>query len=463
MMTPVEAAPAAPALAEAVRAKFRDAAAPMTLKEVAKGLPKPEKMKPAALQAEVRRVLGEEVSQGRAFTCLSGRKGEERFWTKDERNLLREKAIELAATPQPLSKLKTALGKVVRGTDGAFLESVARELVFEGRLFEHPAKSEKSGPLFATTAPPPPPPPLEELIRAGLQEAPAPLSAREAAKGLPNPRKLKAAELEAEVRKALDGEVSQGLAFSAPSGKKGEARYWSKDEKHLLRERAIELCATPQPLSTLQKQLAQAGTKADAGFSEAVVRELVAEDRLFEHPGRGKKGGPLFGTSQPPPEVPPLEREPHQKKVAQLVKTCRDLMAKAGITADDLLGVIRAQLAADGARSAAEPTKADAPPSLSAEAAPVLSAPEAPSARPRVEELILQAVSVTPVLSLADLRREMPPGLQGKAFDEAVLRLADEQRVLLSQDSEPTSFSEAERVGYVRDGLIWFTTIMQRS
>jgi hypothetical protein len=456
-MTPVEAAPAAPALAEAVRAKLRDAAAPLTLKEVAKKLPGPEKRKPAAVQAEVRKVVEEEVSQGRAFAHPSGKKEEQRFWARDEKGLLREKAVELAATPLPLSKLRTKLSKEVKGADGAFIESVVRELVFEGRLFEHPAKSEKSGPLFGTAAPPPPPPPprpLAELIRERLTEAPAPLSAKEAAKGLPKQGKHKASE--AEVRAALDEEVSQGRAFVAPSGKKGEARYWSKDEKHLLRERALELCASPLALNALQKQLAQAGTKADAAFTEKVVRELVAEDRLFEHPGKGKKGGPLFGASPPPPQLPPLEREPHQKKVAQLVKTCRDVMAKAGVTADDLLGVIRAQLAADGVRSAAEPP-------LSAETAPVLSAVEAPAARPRAEELILRAVSVTPVLSLADLRREMPPELQGKEFDEAVLRLAEEQKVLLSQDAEPTSFTDAERAGYVRDGQIWFTTIMQRS
>lgn len=457
-MTPVEAAPAAPALAEAVRAKLRDAAAPMTLKEVAKGLPHPEKPKKAAPPDEVRKVLGEEVGQGRAFTYLSGKKGEERFWAKDERALLREKAVELAATPQPLAKTKAQLVKEVKGTDGAFAEGVVRELVFEGRLFEHPGKG---GPRFGTTAPPPPPPPprpLALLVRERLAEAPAPLSVKEAAKGLPKQGKQKVTE--ADVRAALDEEVSQGRAFAAPSGKKGEPRYWSRDEKHLLRERALELCATPRALGAIQKDLARAGTKADAAFAEAVVRELVAEDRLFEHPAKGKKGGPLFGTSQPPPEVPALEREPHRKKVAQLVKTCRDLLKKAGVPPEELLRTLVARLSAEG-DSVAEPAKAGGP--ASPETAAVLATTEATSSRPRVEELILQAVGVTPVLSLADLRREMPAELQGREFDAAVLRLREEQKVLLSQDAEPTSFSEAERAGYVRDGLVWFTTIMQRS
>src|SRR5262245_44822988 len=115
-MTPVETAPAAPALAEAVRAKLREATAHLRLKEVAKGLPNPEKLKPDAAQAEVRKVVGEEVSQGRAFSYPSGKKEEHRFWARDEKNFIREKAVGLAATPQPLAALKKAVGKEVKGT-----------------------------------------------------------------------------------------------------------------------------------------------------------------------------------------------------------------------------------------------------------------------------------------------------------------------------------------------------------
>jgi hypothetical protein len=289
-----------------------------------------------------------------------------------------------------------------------------------------------------------------------LQLSPAPLTVKEAAKGLANPRKLKAPAFEAEVRRHLDEEVSQGQAFCAPSGKKEEPRYWSRDEKHLLRERALELCSTPQALSALQKLLGKEATGADGAFVEKLVRELVAEDRLFEHPAKTRKQGALLGASPPPPELPVLEREQHQKKLSQLINTCRDLMAKAGVTADELIRALAGRLTApDQARP--EPVRLSA-----TEPAPVSPVSPAPQGGSTVDALILRAVSNSPVLSLADLRRDMPAELQGREFDEAVLRLADEQRVTVSQDADPSSFTEAERAGYVRDGAVWFTMISKR-
>ena len=77
----------------------------------------------------------------------------------------------------------------------------------------------------------------------------------------------------------------------------------------------------------------------------------------------------------------------------------------------------------------------------------------------RLDDLILKAVASAPVVSLAELRREMPHEYQGRAFDEAVLRLADERQVSVSQDADPARFGEAERAGYVQDGGAVFTTI----
>src|SRR5262245_35437420 len=99
-MTPVETAPPATGLGDLVRSKLEEAPAPLTLKDIAKGFPNPQKLKPPAALAEVQKHLDEDVSQGRVFGYPSGKKGEVRYWTKDEKHLLREKALELGATPQ---------------------------------------------------------------------------------------------------------------------------------------------------------------------------------------------------------------------------------------------------------------------------------------------------------------------------------------------------------------------------
>jgi hypothetical protein len=86
-----------------------------------------------------------------------------------------------------------------------------------------------------------------------------------------------------------------------------------------------------------------------------------------------------------------------------------------------------------------------------------------PPAESSVEELILKAVANAPVVSLADLRRVMPHEYRGRAFDEAVLRLADQRQVVVSQDADPSAFSQAERAEYVTDGGNVFTTISKWS
>jgi hypothetical protein len=73
--------------------------------------------------------------------------------------------------------------------------------------------------------------------------------------------------------------------------------------------------------------------------------------------------------------------------------------------------------------------------------------------------MILGAVERVPTWSLAELRRHMPPEYQGRAFDEAVLRLSDERKVLISQDADPSRFSPEEKAPFVQNGDVFFTTI----
>src|SRR5262245_53890164 len=116
-MTSLEA-PAAPAqdLLASVRARLDGAAAPLKLADVAKGLPRPRKVKAPDFQQTIRTLLEEQVRLGQAFSYPSGKGGIDRYWSKDEKHAVAARALELAATPLPLPRLKTALGKQAAGT-----------------------------------------------------------------------------------------------------------------------------------------------------------------------------------------------------------------------------------------------------------------------------------------------------------------------------------------------------------
>ena len=94
----------------------------------------------------------------------------------------------------------------------------------------------------------------------------------ELAKGLPRPKKVKKPDFDRQVLQALEDEVRVGGDFAYPSAKKGEMRYWSRDEHHLLREKAVEKARTPLPLSALTKELASEIKGVDSSFVETVVR-----------------------------------------------------------------------------------------------------------------------------------------------------------------------------------------------
>jgi hypothetical protein len=57
----------------------------------------------------------------------------------------------------------------------------------------------------------------------------------------------------------------------------------------------------------------------------------------------------------------------------------------------------------------------------------------------------------------------MPAEYRGRAFDEAVLRLADAGRVRVYQDGDPTALTAEERAANVADGYGHvFTNIARR-
>jgi hypothetical protein len=290
-----------------------------------------------------------------------------------------------------------------------------------------------------------------ELIRNKLSQSTVPLKLADVIKGLPRPKKVKPADFQADVLRVIDGEYSLGRVFRYPSGPKGVERFWAKDEKRVLQDAAAHAAEQPKTMSALKTAVGKSLKGTDPGFIEEVLRGMIGEDRLFEHPPKTKSGGPQFATFAPPPPLPTLERPKFKKKVEALAKSAAGLMSAAGVAADELFTALRARLV-----PGAEPIVTPEP------------TPPAPAAPPAAEldHLILAAVAGAgpgSVLSLADLRRQMPEPFRGPAFTAAVLRLADEEKVRIYQDSDPLKYTPEERAEFVTDtaGHV-FTIIAKR-
>ena len=118
-MTPLAAPP--PGLDDTVRNKLGQSETPLRLSEVLKGLPKQPKTKPADLKARVEAALEEDVRQGRVFCHLSGKKEEKRFWSRDEKHFLRERALELAELVKAVDGMTRVLRSIGTPDDGIAL------------------------------------------------------------------------------------------------------------------------------------------------------------------------------------------------------------------------------------------------------------------------------------------------------------------------------------------------------
>ncbi len=442
---------AAPSLGDVIVAALKDSPHPLTFKEVLKKLPKrPKKVDAAAYEGRITGALDDETRSGRAFSAPSGKGGAVRYWGRDERQVLREKALELAATPAEQAKLVKAAAKEVKGADLAFVEGLVQDAVTAGALFTHPPKK-KGGPLIGSSPPPPPPPPpapVNDSLIEALRSAERPLAMNELLKALPKaPAGEKAPAYRDRIEAALAEELRSGRAFSCPSGKAEAVRYWGKDERHYLREKALEVAAKPATLGALAKAVSRE-VKAEASYVEGLLRDMIGSEVLYTYPTKG-----LIASSPPPPVLPPLEQGKHPAAVRKLFEGCLKLAAAAGVGLADVLAAVRRQGEATPASSVAVPASDEAP----AEPAPATLADE------DIERRILDAVEREGTMSLKELRHQMPEGGRGEAFDRAVLGLEDRKLVSLSRDVDATHFGADEQAEYIREGEILFTSIAKRS
>ncbi len=196
----------------------------------------------------------------------------------------------------------------------------------------------------AATTPATPQPTLRVAIQAKLANAPAPISLAQVAQGLPKTKNVKKARFFEDLQAILDEKVRLGLAFCQPSGKNSQTRYWSRDEKRILREKTIAIAGKPNSLVGLKKELAKVVKGADRAFLETVVRELISEGRLFEYPSKNKSSGPMFGATPPPPLIPWLEQATSKDAFNSVVADCQKLLTKTGVTVDTLIDTLRRSL-----------------------------------------------------------------------------------------------------------------------
>src|SRR5262249_15605951 len=153
------------------------------------------------------------------------------------------------------------------------------------------------------------------------------------------------------------------------------------------------------------------------------------------------------------------------------VADCRKLLSATRTKPEELFAALRARLEEatpslkEKAPAAVTPDQSEARLDFAVETPvvpppPLAPPPPAPSGRHEgLEQLILKAAGVAPVRSIAEVRREMPTELQGQAFNEAVLRLADERSIVITQDCDASQLPRDERDGCVQDGNTLFTTI----
>jgi len=313
---------------------------------------------------------------------------------------------------------------------------------------------------------------IADKLLAKIKAASNPLKIAEAVKGIAKPKKVSAADWASEIQTLLDEKVRAGQLFSYPSGSSDTVRYWDRDEKQLLRDRLLAMADSPQTIATLKKQLGSQFKGTAPAFIESIIREMIGAELLFEHPGKTARSGCLYGTRPAPPPPPILEQAKHSKAVDKIVDSCRKLLTTTGVSVQILLEALQKRLG--GSPSVDTPAEQrpvqdflSPTPEKSADSSTQgeLAQPSLPQtpADSSLAGLILKAVDNAFVLDLAELRQEMPPQFQGSVFDETVLRLAEESKVILSQDVNPVRFTPEQRRAYVRYGECLFITIARRT
>jgi len=356
----------APTLAETVAKLLADAKDPLKLADLTKSLKKAgfepkAKQQKAVYEAELTQILESDPY----LHYPSGLDGEERYWAKDEKAVLKAAAEKLLVRPKTSSELCLALEKANKKTDPAFINVLVQTLIASGELHKHPTNAETDPPRYATTEHVPVPT-LAEVIAKGIKqrlvEATKPTAKKDLVKGL-MPKGTPKEEFEAEVEKVFAELIAEKVLHEHP-GKKTDQPNYSTTE-HVRPPTLAEVITTgvkqrlaEEPKRAIAKKdlakgLMPKGTKKSAFDAEVekVIAELIASKDLYEYPGKAKAKS---YTSDPPVAPAWYEAAAHKKSFDALLKAAKKIHDVGSHSLDAILEALREKLG--GSEKAPEQT-----------------------------------------------------------------------------------------------------------
>jgi hypothetical protein len=271
----------------------------------------------------------------------------------------------------------------------------------------------------------------------------------------------------------VEGELlMRGQLFRcSPAGK--TPRYWYHDEEEKVRE-TIDLLLGREALS--ERNLTTAVNQALPKISSAKaiknqIQAMLREGRLHERPGK-KRDAKLLSLERYDPLA-----DIHFKPAT--VKDLSSALAKVesfGGSMEQFLKLLREQLRPSATATPVEPAEQKIERELRQEPnGQEQTSLHDPSAsepfQAEIDNLLLKgmhdlnsAIEQGASVLLRDLWRLMPPEYRRhETFDAAVLRLADEGRIVLHRHDQPSILTDAERNELVRDEAgTYYTSIAQR-
>ncbi len=378
-----------------------------------------------------------------------------------------DQLIKTAPRPLGLADLKKLLQQrnvPVKGPKGfkdIDIERTANDAVADGAAFAHPAANGK--PKFWHTAYVIPPTPAE-LVAKTVREKVAALGddavVADSKLGKPTGKKLTD-----ETAKAFDDTLAELIA-------RGELhRHGEKYGKKVppppkptpvqatvetVRKKVAELSDSQVVAEgKLGKPTGKKETAETTAAFETVLKELIANETLFQHPG-GK-----YGKTKPLPPPPPAkwyEKAPHKAKFTSLVTAANKLFEVGGVTVDEVLAALREKLGSPAPTVAHTPQ----PPVSHAPASPPFAAPPADLRtvlKQAYDDLCEFVEFRDKLVELPRLYREATkrmPGLTPEVFQAELWEMGKERVLELHVINEERSAAHPELAIRRHDSLYYY-------
>ena len=345
-ITPPESTDAAvppPTLAEVLRKRIANAAAPLKYSDLKRDLKRAKKQTKEAFESEIRHLVDEEILAGLAFEYPAKKPtdpplyGSTPYRSPNDRPAVSKAILGAAGSPRKQAELiKAALGATK--ADKEFVGFVVNDLITSEQLHAHPGKKPTDPPLYGST-PYRSPNDRPAVTEAMLGHAVAPRKLADLIKAA-----LKATKAEKEFVGIVANELITSEKLHAHPAKKptdpplyGSTPYRPPNDRLAVAEALLAAAAVPRKLAVLIKEVTGA-TKADKEFVHTVVNELIAAAQLHDR-GNGK----LYGREKPlPPD--PFGSKKSKTALAKLTEAARKLMAATGVAMEEILQRLQATL-----------------------------------------------------------------------------------------------------------------------